>query len=271
MRTSKIRFRTLKGLLPQSCHIENARNKTASMLYCMKSSTRVEGPWRNLCASDYLELEKKEKSSGKSLAEIYQEILSKKITSTEDVAHQSVGIYLRHERSLGNLIAAQTKERTTKTVVVYVYGATGVGKSRLSRLAARKISDKEAYYKSDGKWWDMYQNEQCVIWDDFRGKSYLFSETLKLLDRYPYKIEKKGGMIKFTSEYIFITSNVSPLSVYSVLSKEAFLRRIDFCIKLDSFDGTEIKGTDKDNENFGCNIDDFVTLLTDCRNYYKNE
>ena len=117
----------------------------------------------------------------------------------------------------------------------------------------------------------MYQNEQCVIWDDFRGKSYLFSETLKLLDRYPYKIEKKGGMMKFTSEYIFITSNVSPLSVYSVLSKDAFIRRIDFCIKLDSFDGAEIKGTDKDDKNFDCNIDDFVTLLTDCRNDYMNE
>ena len=77
--------------------------------------------------------------------------------------------------------------------------------------------------------------------------------------------------MKFTSEYIFITSNVSPLSVYSVLSKDAFIRRIDFCIKLDSFDGTEIKGTDKDDENFDCNIDDFVTLLTDCRNDYMNE
>ena len=107
------------------------------------------------------------------------------------------------------------------------------------------ISKKEAYYKSDGKWWDMYQNEQCVIWDDFRGKSYMFSETLKLLDRYPYKIERKGGMMKFTSEFIFITSNVSPSAVYSVISKDAFIRRLDFVIKLDSFDGTEIKGSHK--------------------------
>ena len=140
------------------------------------------------------------------------------------------------------MIASQTKERTTKTVVVYIYGATGVGKSRLSRSAAKKISEGEPYYKSDGKWWDMYHNEECVIWDDFRGKSYLFSETLKLLDRYPYKIEKKGGMMKFTSEFIFITNNVSPLSVYSVSSKDAFIRRLDFIIKLESFDGTDIKG-----------------------------
>ena len=34
-------------------------------------------------------------------------------------------------------------------------------------------------------------NEKVVVWDDFRGKSYMFSETLKLLDRYPYKIEIK--------------------------------------------------------------------------------
>ena len=54
-------------------------------------------------------------------------------------------------------------------MVVYLYGATGVGKSRLSQSAAKQLDKAQPYYKSDGKWWDMYMNEKVVVWDDFRG------------------------------------------------------------------------------------------------------
>ena len=170
-----------------------------------------ESEWTisNLCESDFLELTKKTQT-GASIQEIYEKICEGAITSVEEVAHQSVGVFLRHERSLTSLISSQQKERSHKTVVVYLYGATGVGKSQLSQSAATALDPKQPYYKSDGKWWDMYMNERVVVWDDFRGKSYMFSETLKLLDRYPYKVEKKGCMAKFNSEFIFITSNVSP-------------------------------------------------------------
>lgn len=268
--TSQVRFRTLKPSLMKGCHIELARNKQAARLYSMKSSTKLEGPWHNICESDFQELTKKVQGSGKSISEIYQEICQGKITKVEDVAAQNVGVFLRHERSLNSLISSRTKERHHKTVVIYLYGATGVGKSRLSRSVSLKLSDgAEAYYKSDGKWWDMYQNEKCVIWDDFRGKSYLFSETLKLLDRYPYKVETKGSMMKFNSEFVFITSNVSPYSVYSVISKDAFIRRLDFVVNLESFDGTNIKATVKDNETFNCNLEDFIEMLSNMNNDYK--
>ena len=128
------------------------------------------------------------------------------------------------------------------------------GKSRLSRSAATKIC-KEPYYKSDGKWWDMYMNEKCVVWDDYR---------------YPYKVEKKGCMAKFNSEFIFITSNVNPNTVCSVISKDAFIRRLDIIINLESFDGINIKGTDKDNEIYNCTLDDFIEELNDLNNDYKN-
>ena len=52
-------------------------------------------------------------------------------------------------------------------MVVYLYGATGVGKSRLSQSAASKLDKAQPYYKSDGKWWDMYMNEKVVVWVSF--------------------------------------------------------------------------------------------------------
>lgn len=69
------------------------------------------------------------------------------------------------------------------------------------------VGDGSVYYKSTGKWWDYYQHEDTVIWDDFRGCDYNLSEFLKLLDRYPYKIEYKGGMCEFNSKSIILTSN----------------------------------------------------------------
>ena len=75
-------------------------------------------------------------------------------------------------------------------------------------------------------------------------------------------------MAKFNSEFIFITSNVSPNSVYSVISKDAFLRRLDIVINLESFDGINIKGLDKDNEIYNCTLDEFIEELNDLNNDY---
>ena len=63
---------------------------------------------------------------------------------------------------------------------------TGTGKSRWAFEMAKTC--ESYYYKTKGKWWDLYENEKCVIWDDFRGSDYEFNELLKLCDRYPYKI-----------------------------------------------------------------------------------
>ena len=96
--------------------------------------------------------------------------------------------------------------KSYKTVVIYLHGHPGVGKLRLSKLTATAIMNgKQPYYKNDGKWWDLYQYEDCVVWDDFRGKSYMFSEMVKLMDMNPYKVECKGGTHKFNSKVLFIT------------------------------------------------------------------
>ena len=104
--TSKLRFRTLKALLPKSAHIELARNKQAARMYSMKSSTRISGPWHNLCEGDFQELSKKNQT-GASIQEIYKKICEGEIKNVEEVAHQSVGVFLRHERSLTSLISSR--------------------------------------------------------------------------------------------------------------------------------------------------------------------
>lgn len=84
-------------------------------------------------------------------------------------------------------------------------GETGSGKSR----TAAAICGEDVYYKPHGKWWDGYDGQQSVIVDDFYGWMQ-YDEVLRVTDRYPHRVEVKGGFKEFTSKKIIFTSNKSP-------------------------------------------------------------
>nr|AXL64564.1 replication associated protein [Duck associated cyclovirus 1]AXL64566.1 replication associated protein [Duck associated cyclovirus 1] len=90
--------------------------------------------------------------------------------------------------------------------VLVFYGASGTGKSR---RAAELCGSESTYYKPRGKWWDGYANQDNVIIDDFYGW-LSFDEFLRIADRYPCRVEVKGGFAEFTSKRIIITSNQAP-------------------------------------------------------------
>jgi len=58
------------------------------------------------------------------------------------------------------------------------------------------------------------------------------------LDRYPFKVEIKGGSLHFRAKYIYITSNQDPTEWYDMekikgADINALLRRIDEIKKMD--------------------------------------
>jgi hypothetical protein len=89
---------------------------------------------------------------------------------------------------------------------VYVYwGSTGTGKSRRAFEEA-----SSPYVHSGGSWFDGYQGEGDVIFDDFGGSEFKLTYLLKLLDRYPMRVPVKGGFVNWIPRRVFITSNYSP-------------------------------------------------------------
>lgn len=78
-------------------------------------------------------------------------------------------------------------------------------------------------------WFDGYQGEDIVLIDDFYG--WLpWTFLLKLLDRYPLRVQTKFGVVPFRSKIVYITSNVHPDKWYSYgenMVYEALRRRID--------------------------------------------
>lgn len=107
--------------------------------------------------------------------------------------------------------------------VIWVYGKTGTGKSRTIREeipSVVSVSIKNGFFQG-------YRGEPFVVIDDFRAHDLPFSEFLKVLDRYPYTANIKGGEIRWNARIIYITSCYAPQDVYTTTeSQDQLLRRI---------------------------------------------
>ncbi|MEO5646702.1 MAG: hypothetical protein ABIQ91_04485, partial [Candidatus Paceibacterota bacterium] len=86
--------------------------------------------------------------------------------------------------------------------VFWIYGQTGVGKTRLVYRCFPDICSV-----SDYKWIGTgYVQNECLLFDDFRDGNLPFEQLIKITDRYPYTLPVKGGHVELNSPYIIFTS-----------------------------------------------------------------
>lgn len=128
------------------------------------------------------------------------------------VAEQMPEAYIRYHNGISMYRQVTQKPRTFKPNVIWVYGPTGSGKTR--SITEITGVDNTWMSLSTLRWWDGYENQDNVIFDDFRGDFCTFHELLRILDRYPYTVQVKGGTRIFNSKNIFITSCMHPREVY---------------------------------------------------------
>lgn len=115
--------------------------------------------------------------------------------------------------------------RKQKPKISWFYGPSGSGKTR---SAYEELGDDCYTCLSTGKWWEGYDGHENVLIDDYRKDFMPFADLLKLLDRYAFKVECKGGSRQFRGENIVITAPFHP--VYYIPAnedKQQLLRRID--------------------------------------------
>ena len=108
--------------------------------------------------------------------------------------------------------------------VVWLYGLAGAGKT--SEVFMNHEFDKIYVKEANDRWWDGYEQHEVILIDDFR-KWHDFGNFLRLLDRWPYSGEIKGGTVKINSKFCYITSDRPPENIWSGNDLEQVTRRID--------------------------------------------
>lgn len=206
-----ITFSSIKKKLPNRCHIEKTKGTPGQASeYCKKEGEFQEFgnlPQKQGKRNDLDEIRHILDTTGK-MADVVSSATS-----------------LQSVKMAQEILKYKEKKRTWKPYVQWFWGPTGSGKSQL----ANQLLGEECYTTLDtGKWWEGYDAHEHVHIEDMRGDFLKFHQLLKLLDRYPYRIECKGGSRQFLAKWIIITSCVPPEELYETREDIGqLLRRID--------------------------------------------
>lgn len=152
------------------------------------------------------------------LQEVVNQVLNGS-TTTDQVVRESATTYHQYGRTL---LAAQeihlrnVRRANKPRAVIWLWGATGLGKSRLARLLSRESTLYE--HVEDGMWWDNYTGERTVLLDDFQGHIN-FRTFLRLTDRYPTRVPKRSqAPFPFLADTIIVTSDRPPTDCWPSLT-----------------------------------------------------
>ena len=132
--------------------------------YCTKDESRLHGPYEYGDDKDLV------KSKKRKFEDIRDKIKSG--ASELDIADEYFGLWCRYYKAFSAYRMLVSKPRDFETEVRVYWGKAGVGKSRRATYEA----GPNAYRKPRGKWWDGYDGESNVIFDDFTdGSSWMNS------------------------------------------------------------------------------------------------
>lgn len=205
-RTVSAIIKKLKGIHLEASHGSPAQNHQ----YCSKDGKYEEygTPPRQGTRSDIVEVRDAIKSS----------------PSVRQMINDGHVSNLQCLKLAETLMKYYEQPRTEKPHVRWYYGATGTGKSK---TAYEELPD--AYTcMSTNRWFEGYDGHTQVIIDDMRKDFCKFHELLRILDRYPLRIECKNGSRQFLATQIIITSCHHPKQMFDTREDiKQLLRRID--------------------------------------------
>ena len=200
----KVRLTAIKKLWPQA-HFEPMRGSNdQAIAYCKKEES--------FCPFDGFvryEFGVCSKQGGRSDVTELKELVVQK-GGLKRIAEEHPEAFLRYSRleKWGDLLRPE-RENKPRQVIVY-YGAPGTGKSR---IAYRDFGDDmytPAQNNSAALSFETYDQQSCILIDDFVPGNLGAGALKTMTDRYPNKLPGRNVSPANMADTVIITSNIDP-------------------------------------------------------------
>lgn len=204
----------VKAIVGNRAHVESARGKPAQAAdYCKK-----EGTWK-----EWGELPKGQ-GNRSDLQVVYSQI--KDGVGLREIADEFPGTVIRYHTGIKRIQQLFRPKRESPPQIWVLWGKTGSGKTK--RVWEFADGDKLWIHPGE-KWFDGYDGQPAVLFDDFDGSWFKLGYLLRLTDRYPMTVPVKGGHAWWAPKTIYFTSNLKPQDWYPKGNDEhrrALMRRL---------------------------------------------
>lgn len=205
-------------------HVEASVAPMASIKYC-----KEDGKWEEFGIPP-------NQGARSDITELVKRIRDREIT-VDEVVMDDPEMFHKYGRTLqaASEIGNRQKRRCWAPEVYWIWGPTGTGKTR---FAWEKEPNLWAYPYENNQWWDTYQGQEAILFDDFRGQVQL-NMMLRICDRYAMDVPQRGkAPYPLLAKRIYITSCKPPQECYSVETSSGdnvsqLLRRITKLIVMD--------------------------------------
>lgn len=159
-----------------------------------------------------------------------------------DIFDEHFGSAIRYNRSFNRYRYLRFKYTATPVKVYWIIGEAGSGKSRAAYQRYPR-----AFRKRNSKWWDGYDGEKVVIWDDYRKTDdYTYEDLLQWLDCYPKSGECKGSTMALTYDTVVFTSDTHPMHRIGQYDMQ-LARRIEL-VSITQFTSSQVSQTEGTEE-----------------------
>lgn len=168
-----------------------ARSCKSVVKYCTKGDDYIS----NFDIQQYLA------KKGKLTADVIKAKTTAQALTDGDISF----MHVRHYREARAVLVEPFEYHTTRGI--WIWGQTGVGKSRIVREHASLVGYR-LFSKSQNKWFDGYDGEEIIMIDDFDLRGDCLDHYLKIwTDRYACSGEVKGSTVQLRHYEFIVTSN----------------------------------------------------------------
>lgn len=192
------RFAGVKAILADA-HWEPCQNLAKSWEYCAK-----EGH------ADSVDNRERPSNGVSKLVSLVRE----GATDT-DLVEEEPALFARYHTFVDRLrsLDARRTPRDRPRTVIWIYGETGVGKTRWAYDRFPGLDTVEIH---GGRFFAGYRGSPVVLFDDIRESTLPFRMWLRLMDRYPLTIDTKGSEKVWSPDVVIVTTSRAPDGTFGI-------------------------------------------------------